>query len=226
MTKRPSAGRDPNLAARPICPDCGSDNTATTPVAQKMPYRCADCKHYFSAKATVMLQQAGLPQVGDRAYLFLTNIKGITAPAPRVGQLSQRLAHAAPHSSSLRQRQPTAHGRYRSRGWQRKNKHSNKRLRAGRGTVGKATVVGAKARGSKRVQAAVIERASAHELVCRRGGFGQQGYSRPASGLRHSHGQYVDGDAHTNGIESFWSMLKRGYIGTYHTWSFKHLHRS
>ena len=37
--------------------------------------------------------------------------------------------------------------------------------------------------------------------------------------------EYVRGQAHTNGMESFWSMLKRGYEGTYHHMSEKHLGR-
>ena len=43
--------------------------------------------------------------------------------------------------------------------------------------------------------------------------------------VKHSVGEYVDGMAHTNGIESFWAMLKRGYHGTYHKMSAKHLDR-
>ena len=30
---------------------------------------------------------------------------------------------------------------------------------------------------------------------------------------------------HTNGIESHWALLKRGYVGTYHQMSAKHLER-
>ena len=37
--------------------------------------------------------------------------------------------------------------------------------------------------------------------------------------------EYVRNQAHTNGIESFWSMLKCGYHGTYHHMSPKHLGR-
>lgn len=37
--------------------------------------------------------------------------------------------------------------------------------------------------------------------------------------------EYVRGQAHTNGIESFWALLKRGYVGTFHWLSAKHLDR-
>ena len=43
--------------------------------------------------------------------------------------------------------------------------------------------------------------------------------------VAHSVGEWVSGQAHTNGMESFWSMLKRGYYGTYHRMSPKHLDR-
>ena len=37
--------------------------------------------------------------------------------------------------------------------------------------------------------------------------------------------EYVNGQAHTNGIESFWAMLKRAHKGTFHKISAKHLQR-
>jgi len=50
-----------------------------------------------------------------------------------------------------------------------------------------------------------------------------QGYDHKT--VRHSVGEYVHNMAHTNGIESFWALLKRGYYGIYHHMSGKHLHR-
>ena len=43
--------------------------------------------------------------------------------------------------------------------------------------------------------------------------------------VQHSTGEYVRETVHTNGMESFWSLLKRGYIGVYHKMSPKHLGR-
>ena len=41
----------------------------------------------------------------------------------------------------------------------------------------------------------------------------------------HKRGEYVRGNVHSNGIENFWSLFKRGVIGSFHQVSVKHLHR-
>ena len=43
--------------------------------------------------------------------------------------------------------------------------------------------------------------------------------------MKHSVGEYVDEQILINGMESFWSMLKRAHKGTYHKISKKHLNR-
>ena len=43
--------------------------------------------------------------------------------------------------------------------------------------------------------------------------------------VKHSVSEYVRDQAHVNGIESFWALLKRGYHGTFHHMSEKHLDR-
>ena len=54
---------------------------------------------------------------------------------------------------------------------------------------------------------------------------GYQGMPFEHETVKHSISEYVNGMAHTNGIESFWATLKRGYHGTFHHISPKHLHR-
>ena len=43
--------------------------------------------------------------------------------------------------------------------------------------------------------------------------------------VKHSVGEYVDENIHINGMESFWSVLKRARKGTFHKISHKHLQR-
>lgn len=52
---------------------------------------------------------------------------------------------------------------------------------------------------------------------------GIRGYNHLS--VAHSAGEYVRGQIHINGVESFWSLLKRGYVGIYHQMSVKHIHR-
>ena len=123
-------------------------------------------------------------------------------------------------------------------GGKEKNKHSNKKLLAGRGAVGKAIVVGAKDRDTNRVSATVVsntdagtlqgfvgERAAKRATVYTDDHGGYQGMPFEHETVKHSVSEYVNGMAHTNGIESFWALIKRGYHGTYHHMSEKHLSR-
>ena len=43
--------------------------------------------------------------------------------------------------------------------------------------------------------------------------------------VSHGNGEYVQGEAHTNSLEGFWSLFKRGIVGQYHQISRKHLDR-
>ena len=116
------------------------------------------------------------------------------------------------------------------------NKPVPKKLKAGRGPVGKTAVVGAKDRKTNYVSAAVVEntdRPTLHKFIQERVRNGAAVYTDSYAAYRgfpnhvpvKKHGRFVGDQAHTNGVESFWSMLKRGYHGTYHRVSPKHLHR-
>ena len=120
-----------------------------------------------------------------------------------------------------------------------KNKHYDKKLNSGRGAVGKAVVVGMKDRKSNQVTAKVVEdtkRKTLHGFINDNVEKGISVYTddfksyRQLHGykhgyVRHSVGEYVDGEIHINGMESFWSMLKRAHKGTFHKMSKKHLDR-
>ena len=126
-------------------------------------------------------------------------------------------------------------------GGKEKNKRNSKKLNAGRGAVGKTPVAGAKDRETNRVSATVIQGTTQEELedfiqdrvkpgstvyTDDHGGYNRLWLDFEHSSVRHSVREYVKGQAHTNGIESFWAMLKRGYYGTYHRMSEKHRERS
>ena len=123
-------------------------------------------------------------------------------------------------------------------GGKEKNKHSKKKLRAGRGGAGKTAVIGAKDRETNKVRAKVIENTDAETLqgfVADHAAEGATVYTDDAKAykgmpfehesVKHSVGEYVNEMAHTNGIESFWAMLKRAHKGTFHKMSEKHLGR-
>jgi transposase-like protein len=118
------------------------------------------------------------------------------------------------------------------------NKHASKRKHQGRGAVGKISVVGAISRKGN-IVCQIIEDTSQYTLnrFVRKvvsdevtlvatdefAGYGRLGARLRQGVVNHKAGKYVRGEIHTNSIESFWALLKRGIIGTYHNVSKKYL---
>ena len=121
----------------------------------------------------------------------------------------------------------------------RKNMPKSKRGKLeGRGPVGKVPVVGIKDRDTNEVRAKVVDRTDAETLygfIAEHTEGSAKVYTDDATAysnlpydhesVKHSLAEYVRGPIHTQGIESFWSMLKRAHMGTFHRMSPKHLHR-
>ena len=232
-----------------FCGHCGSTETKEVPNAKPMPYWCKGCKSYFSVRTGSMIENSRLPlrKWAFATYLYVTSLKGVSSMKLhrdlKVTQktawfMLHRLRDAWGDSSSAPFSGPVeADETY--IGGKRKNMPKAKRKELkGRGAVGKAVVVGTKDRETNRVAARTVENTDGATLkgfVGEHAAPGAKVYTDEASAyqgmpfdheaVNHSAGEYVRGMAHTNGIESFWAMLKRGYHGTYHHMSEKHLDR-
>ncbi|MDE0291126.1 MAG: IS1595 family transposase [Candidatus Dadabacteria bacterium] len=122
------------------------------------------------------------------------------------------------------------------------NMHKSKKPRmVGAGAQDKTPVVGIRERSTGRIKAKVTKPVSGVMLrgrvmeTVKEGAvvYTDQNPSYPRlvkknyrhEAVNHSVGEYIKGQAHTTGVESFWAMLKRGHTGVYHKMSRKHLQR-
>lgn len=231
------------------CPDCGSVNTAVCKNRKPMPYRCRDCRRHFSVRKGTVMQSSkiGLQTWAIAIYMMSTSLKGISSmkayrelgiTQKTAWYLTQRIREGFFGDAGNMAGPVEVDETY--MGGKRRNMSNAKRKAlagTGRGSVGKTTVVGAKDRATKRVAAKVVEDTKAKTLQ----GFvtdhvrpGAKVYTDDSTSyvsmenhesVKHTIQEFVRGDVHTNGVESLWSMLKRGYVGTYHKMSPKHMSR-
>ena len=230
------------------CPRCGSLDVKARPSRKPAPFRCNGCRADFSVKTDTVMQGSNLPlsKWALAAYLMTTNLKGVSSmKLHRDLGITQKTAWHLAHrirtaweSDGDQFAGPTEVDETYMGGKER-NKHESKKLHAGRGAVGKTAVVGAKDRETGKVRAkpvAFTDREALQGFVGQTTDEGTTVYTDEAAAyqgmpnrlhrsVRHSVGEYVRQQAHTNGIESFWAMLKRGYHGVYHQMSPHHLRR-
>ena len=228
------------------CPNCGSWRVQSGTAHKTMPYRCRECRKRFSVRSKTVMAASNLGfQVWILAiYLLTTGIKGTSSmklhrdlgvTQKTAWHLSHRIRAMWQAGDFLLSGPVEADETY--IGGKETNKHESRKLKLGRGTIGKTPVTGVKDRSTKEVRVQVtqpVNRATVQEFVEEHVDPDAMLYTDESSAydglpnhetVRHSVGEYVQEQAHTNGIESFWSLLKRGYYGTYHKMSDKHLAR-
>ena len=181
---------------------------------------CQSKKGMSALQVQRMLQENGRPTAYKTAFYICHRVRAMLDNpefGPLIGQVEVDETYIG--------------GKNRNRHWDKKQ--------SGTGTAGKIPVVGAIARNGN-VVCKMIENADTETLTKfvrktvsdkvdliatdEHSGYRYLKYAPyPHEVVKHSADEYVRGEVHTQSIDSFWALLKRGIIGTYHNVSKKYL---
>jgi transposase-like protein len=229
------------------CPTCAGRERITNRKGDF--YRCNVCETTFTVRTGTIFERSHIPlhKWIYAMYLVVTARKGISSMqlAKEIGVtqktawfMLQRLREAC--SGKMDKLSGLIEVDECFVGGKEANKHESKKLRYGRGSVGKTAVVGLRERGGRTIafpventgkenlQGAVLDNVEIGSQVVTDETSGYQGmdglfYSHET--VNHGAGEYSRGDVNTNSIESVWALLKRGVYGTWHHISTKHVAR-
>jgi transposase-like protein len=231
----------------PRCPVCGLGERITERAGGY--YRCNQCKEDFTVRTGTIFERSHVPlhKWVYAIYLLVTARKGISSM-----QLAKEIGITQKSAWFLLHRLREACGKDMAKlqglieidetfvGGKEANKHESKKLKAGRGPVGKTPVLGMRERGGRliampidgvtkeTVQAAIHQHVEAGSTLHTDEGHAYNGIGATDFNhdtINHRQGEYVRDDVTTNGIESVFAVLKRGIYGVYHHTSPKHLGR-
>ena len=233
------------------CPykDCAGGKIAKFKDGKR--YKCSECERTYSVKVGSIFEDSKIPLRKWYAgiYLITSHKKGISScQLSRDLGVTQKTAwymnHRVRHSlgmepenklSGIIEADETFVGGLEA------NKHKSKRTEGtqGRSVATKTAVAGVVERGGE-IRAKIVPDTSGsnlrkfvYENVAKGSTlntdewYGYKGLEKlfTHSIVKHNEKQYVQGDCHTNTMEGFWSLLKRGVVGIYHSVSAKHLQK-
>ena len=216
-------------------------------------YHCKDCRRKFTAKVGTIYERSHIPMTKWllATHLMCASKKGISAhQLHRMLGLPYKTAWFMAHRirEGMRDLSPGllgGEGKFVEAdetyiGGKERNKHARKRKRIGRGGIGKEIAFALVERGG-RVHSQHVPSVNAKTLrpilvaqidnkstlVTDDAGQYRHMHRDFARHEAVNHGieEYVRGDAHTNTVESYFAILKRGITGTYHHVSQQHLKR-